>query len=186
MEASRLHVRDTDAELVAKKYPLKWVARGGGAMLHLPGQLSCYPILPLNAWGIQPAKYVRTLVEIVVEVAEYFNVPAESDAETLAIHVRNRRFCSIGAAVRQGVSLYGLVLNVDPDLEEFRRIECDGDPQPMTSLQRESPLRLRLHSVQQRLLAALASRFGLRCESPMHHRPVTVVPMHRHAYSERY
>ena len=185
-DASRLHVRYTDAELVAKKYSLKWVARGGGAMLHLPGQITCYPILPLEAWGITPAAYVRTLAEVVVEVAEHFNVPAESDPASLSVHVRNRRFCSIGAAVRQGVSLYGLVLNVDPDLEEFRRIECDGDPHPMTSLQRESPLRLRPHSVQQRLLAALASRFGLRCESPIHHRPVTVVPMHRHAYPERY
>ncbi len=185
-EASRLHVRYTEAELVAKRYPLHWVARGGGAMLHLPGQIACYPILPLQAWGISPAKYVRILAETLAEVAEHFGVKVELEDSSPALRVGTRRIGSIGAAVRQGVSLYGVVLNVDPDLEDFRRIDCDCDPHPMTSLQRESPHRLRLQSVQQRFLGALASRLGLRGESPVYQRPVIIIPMRRHAYSERY
>jgi lipoate-protein ligase B len=184
--ASRLNVRDPDETLVSKRLPMQWVPRGGGAMLHLPGQVTCYPIFPITAWGITPADYVRALEQVIADVAGFFGVAAEVDPINPGVRVGGRRVAGIGAAVRQGVSLYGFVLNVDPDLEEFRRIDCDGDPQPMTSLQRESPHRIHLQSVQQRLLGALASHFGLRAETPFHHRPVTIVPLRRHAYSERY
>jgi lipoyl(octanoyl) transferase len=77
----------------------------------------------------------------------------------------------VGAAVHGGVTAFGLVLNVDPDLEPFRAVHCDGDPHPMTSVQRETPSRVRVPAVRQRLVEAVAARFGFARVSLFHTHP---------------
>jgi lipoyl(octanoyl) transferase len=72
------------------------------------------------------------------------------------------------------------VLNVGPDLEPFRHVWCDGDPVPMTSLERESPVRVRVPAARQRLLDALIVRFGLGRLSVFHTHPLLTKPVRSH------
>src|SRR5438093_664879 len=37
----------TPEDLTALRLGVRWVPRGGGCLLHLPGQLAIYPVLPL-------------------------------------------------------------------------------------------------------------------------------------------
>src|SRR5262245_43496314 len=46
---SLLFCRD---EAASRGWPVRWVARGGGPVLHLPGQLAIYPLLPLRRLGL--------------------------------------------------------------------------------------------------------------------------------------
>src|SRR3954447_16736143 len=46
---SRAHLR---SEADDPDHPVRWVNRGGGCILHLPGQLAVYPILPLDRLGL--------------------------------------------------------------------------------------------------------------------------------------
>src|SRR5437588_11512158 len=43
-EGSREHIRFEPKDLAAREWPVRWVNRGGGCLLHLPGQLAVYPI----------------------------------------------------------------------------------------------------------------------------------------------
>src|SRR2546427_10169943 len=42
------HVVLEPEELRARRWPVRWVNRGGGCILHAPGQLAIYHILPLD------------------------------------------------------------------------------------------------------------------------------------------
>ena len=38
-----------------RRIEVRWVKRGGGCLVHLPGQLAVYPIVPLRWHGMTPA-----------------------------------------------------------------------------------------------------------------------------------
>ena len=185
-EGSRADVRMTDAELLAHNLPLHFVPRGGGALLHLPGQVTCYPVLPIGTFDISPGEYVRRLLRAVASVAVAYSLPVEVDEADVSVRVRGRRFAHVGVAVRNGVTLFGVVLNVSPDLEPFRFVHVDADPTPMTSLQRETSLRVTPAAVRQKLLDALCDTFALRrAVAPVRH-PFSVLQLARHAYARRH
>ncbi len=170
-EGSRAHVRPEPEELTARGWPVRWVARGGGVLLHLPGQVACYPVIPLDRLNLTPAAYLAELQSIVVNLLAGYDLRAEPDPDVPGVRVHGRRVAHVGVAVRGGVSSFGLVLNVDPDLEPFRAVHCDGDPVPMTSVQRETPARVRIAAVRQRLVEAVAARFGFARVSLFHTHP---------------
>lgn len=185
-EGSRADVRMSDAELTAHNLPLHFVPRGGGALLHLPGQVTCYPVLPIGAFGISPGEYVRRLLRAMANLAVAYSLPVEVDEVDVSVRVRGRRFAHVGTAVRNGVTLFGVVLNVNPDLEPFRFVHVDADPVPMTSLQRETTLRVTHSGVRQKLLDAICDAFALRRAVASARRPFSVLQLSRHAYAHRH
>lgn len=176
---SRAHLRLTDEELAARQLSVRWVARGGGVVLHAPGQVHCYPILPLHELGLTPAAYVNGLCEVIADLCRSFGLRFTLDANTPTVRVYGRRVAEIGVAVRNGVTAFGAVVNVNPDLELFRGI--GPDPVPMTSLQRECPTPVRVPAVRQRLLELLAARFSFDRVSVFHQHPMFLPQPSRHA-----
>lgn len=184
-EGSRVHVCPDPEELNARGWPVRWVSRGGGAMLHLPGQVACYPLLALDQLGLTPARYLADIQAVVVDLLREYGVKGEADPARPGVRVNGRRVCHVGAAVRGGVSCFGLVLNVNPDLDPFHAVHCDGDPLPMTSLQRETPGLVRVAGVRQRLVELVADRFGFDRVSLFHSLPGAEPRPSRHAATTR-
>jgi lipoyl(octanoyl) transferase len=180
-EGSAAHIRPNPDELAARGWPVEWVARGGGAMLHVPGQVACYPVLPLDALNLTPGQYVAELQLVGVELCSGFGVPAAPDPERPGIRANGRRVAHVGVAIRNDVSSFGLVVNANPDLAPFREVRCDGDPLPMTSLARESEHRVRVTTVRQRLVELIAARFGFTRVSVFHTQPAALPRPSRHA-----
>jgi lipoyl(octanoyl) transferase len=170
-EGSRLHLRPSPEELHARGWPVRWVGRGGGAVLHLPGQVACYPILALDRLRLTPAAYLAELQSLTADLLREYDIDASPDPDRPGLRVGTRRIAHVGVAVRSWVACFGLVLNVDPDLEPFRDVLCDGDPQPMTSVQRETPARARAAGVRQRLVDLIAERFAFDRVSLFHTHP---------------
>ena len=167
-EGSRLHVRPRPEELTARRWPVRWVSRGGGAMLHLPGQVACYPVVALDRLGLNPAQYLAALQALLIDLLGEYGIRAGTDAAAPGVRVGGRRVGHVGVAVRNWVGCFGIILNVDPDLEPFRDVFCDGDPLPMTSIQRQTPARVRIAAVRQRLVELVAERFGFDRVSLFH------------------
>ncbi len=72
----------------------------------------------------------------------------------------------MGVAVRSWVTYYGMVLNIHPDLELFRRITCaDPEAAAMTSIERERRAPLRPALVRELILERFADQFGFRSTS---------------------
>jgi lipoyl(octanoyl) transferase len=180
-EGSAAHVRPSADQLAARGWPVRYVARGGGAMLHAPGQVACYPVFPLDALNLTPGRFVAELRAVGLDLLREFGVQGTADAERPGVRSRGRRVVHVGATVRSWVSSFGLVVNVNPDLAPFREVRCDGDPVPMTSLARESEYRVRATAVRQRLVELIAARFGFDRVSVFHTLPAALPRPTRHA-----
>jgi lipoyl(octanoyl) transferase len=184
-EGSAAHVRGSPEELAARGWPVRWVARGGGAMLHVPGQVACYPVFPLDTLNLTPGRFVAELQAVGLELVREFGVQGAADANRPGVRVNGRRLVHVGVAVRSWVSSFGLVVNVNPDLAPFREVRCDGDLIPMTSLARESEHRVRITTVRQRLVELVAARFGFDRVSVFHTHPAALPQPTRHAITHR-
>jgi lipoyl(octanoyl) transferase len=159
-QGSRAHILCEPEELRSRRWQVRWVNRGGGCMLHQPGQLAIYPILPLDRLGLGVQTYLERLQEVLLAVLGDFSVRGETRPGQAGVWVNSRLIAGVGVAVRDWVSYYGAVLNVNPDLELFRRVRCGGgSEQPMTSLERERRGPPRPSLVRERLLEHFAARF---------------------------
>ena len=154
-------------------------------MLHLPDQVACYPVLPLDLLDINPAHYVDELQNIVIELLRKYAIVGTKDPDRPGVQVNGRRVAHVGVAIRERITCFGFVVNVNPDLELFHQVHCDGDSHPMTSMQRESPARIRVSGIRQQLLDLIATRFGFDRISIFHNHPSSLPRLLRHAAAPR-
>jgi lipoyl(octanoyl) transferase len=158
-QGSRTHILSEPEELRARRWPVRWVNRGGGCWLHLPGQLAIYPIVALDQLGLGVQEYLNGLQQVLVALLADFDLRGEVRPDQAGVWVGGRPIAGVGVAVRDWVAYYGVVLNVSTDLEPFRRVRTGADVEPMTSLERERRGRLPPALVRQRLLEHFAACF---------------------------
>ncbi len=159
-EGSWSHLHCGPEELHARRWRVRWVNRGGGCQLHVPGQLACYPILPLDRFGLGMQSYVDRLGEVIQALLHDFDLQGETRRQSAGVWVGGRPIAGIGVAVHDWVSYYGFSFNVNPDLQLFRLVRWAGkEGEPMTSLERERRGRLRPALVRERLLEHFAAHF---------------------------
>ena len=160
-QGSRSHILCDPAEMRARQWRVRWVNRGGGCLLHLPGQLAVYPVLALDQLGLGLQAFLERLQQVVIDVLAEFGVRGEMQPRNAGVWAGKRLIAGVGLAVRDWVSYYGAYLNVNPALDAFRLVRCGGPAEaPMTSLERERRGPLRPALARQRLLEHFAARFG--------------------------
>lgn len=137
---SRDHLVASPERLAAMGIDLEESDRGGDVTWHGPGQLVVYPILDLERLMLRIHPYMRLLEQVVIDVLAESGVQGERDPEATGVWVGGRKICAMGVRVSRWVSMHGLALNVDPDLEQFSLIvPCGLHGRTVTSLQRELP-----------------------------------------------
>jgi lipoyl(octanoyl) transferase len=169
-QGSRNHIFFEPAELVIRRWPVRWVNRGGGCLLHGPGQLALYPVMPLDRLGLGVQAYLDRLQQVLIDVLDDFSIRAESRRGQAGVWVGPRLIAGVGVAVRDWVTYFGAYLNVHPDLHPFRKVRAGGG-EPMTSLERERRGPLRPTLVRERLLEHFATRFGFARTALFHDHP---------------
>lgn len=145
-------------ELTARQWDVRWINRGGGCLLHAPGQLAVYPIVPLNRLGLGLGEYRRALESAVIEVCARLGVCCERREQTPGVWCRLGQVVHIGIAVRSWVAYHGLFVNVAPDLRWQRVVESGGGDVSSLAAARVRPLAM--HSVRAELIPCLAERLG--------------------------
>src|SRR3954454_1233817 len=73
---SRAHILTDDQELRSRGVVVRWVNRGGGCVLHLPGQLAGYLAMPLAARGLDLQRYIDGLHRVLVLALAEFDLPS--------------------------------------------------------------------------------------------------------------
>jgi lipoyl(octanoyl) transferase len=160
-EGSRAQIRCEPEELRLRRWAVRWVNRGGGCILHLPGQLAIYPILPLHHFGLGVQSYLSRLQCALAGLLGDFEIESQTRLRQTGLWVGNRLLADVGVAVRDWVSYFGAVLNINPDLEPFRLIANGGPGDgPMTSLERERRGPLRPALVRERFLEHFTAHFS--------------------------
>src|ERR1700687_3840854 len=71
---SSAHTLYEPGELRARRWHVRWVNRGGGCVLHLPGQLAIYPILALDQAGLRIQEYLARLRHAIAALLDDFEV----------------------------------------------------------------------------------------------------------------
>jgi len=137
--------------------------RGGNITFHGPGQLVVYPIIDLQAAGMQVSDYVASLEEIMLRVLAGWGIPADSNPANRGIWIGNSKIGSIGIAVRQGVCYHGFALNVNLALNPFGWIHpCGFKDIGVTSMQRELSHNVSINQVRGAIKRHLESYFGVK------------------------
>ncbi|MCW3059702.1 MAG: lipoate-protein ligase [Capsulimonas sp.] len=151
-------------ELARLGITLETVDRGGEITYHGPGQLVGYPILDLRQHGQDLHRYLRDLEEVIIRTVGELGLEGTRKPGLTGVWIGERKIAAIGIKVRQWVTMHGFALNIDNDLNPYRRdfIPCGIRDRGVTSLAEELPdLGLKRPDVEPRLLRAFAEVFGV-------------------------
>ncbi|WP_254507994.1 lipoyl(octanoyl) transferase LipB [Anatilimnocola floriformis] len=121
---SRDQLQLTGAELAERELTVRYVARGGGCLLHAPGQLAIYVITQLgwHRWSV--GDFLRRWQNGLADALQTLNVQTQTLPKHFGLWGKSGLLAALGVAVKFGVSTHGAFLNVDPDLRSMRRIEA--------------------------------------------------------------
>lgn len=160
---SRGHVHLSPAELKSRRLEVRWTNRGGGAMLHAPGQLAVYLVVPLQFHELSVGEYLRRLHTGLLAALADLKVTGELQAGKHGMWGRTGQLVAVGAAVKNWTTYFGAYINVCPAMGPFRVIQSDPDEAGcMSSLSLERQQPVRCSSVRASLVRSLAGAF--ECE----------------------
>lgn len=164
---SRVDVRLSGEELRRRQLELRWVARGGGSVLHAPGQLAIYPIVPLSLHGWTVGAYLRRLRQGLLQTLAAIRVKAVTGENSSTIWGRSGCLAVFGAAVRNWVAHQGVFLNVNPAMRNYGYVDVTRETSPfggskrtMGSLVAERRRPARMSEVRAALIESLVDAFG--------------------------
>ena len=159
-EGSRSHIACDPQELTARQIDVRWLNRGGPCVMHTPGQLALYPIIPLERRGLGLASYRDRLEGAVMDSCGELQVPAWVRPETPGVWCRCGQIAQLGVAVRSWVSYHGMFVNVCPSLDLQKLVHPPEAANRMTSLSAQRVRPTSLHSVRESLMRRVAERLG--------------------------
>ncbi len=127
-----------------KEISLFHIDRGGDVTYHGPGQLVVYPIFDLDTFHIGLKSYIHLLEESIIILLKEYNINAErlNGATGVWLETDNpsktRKICAIGVKSNRFVTMHGLALNINTELDYFRFINpCGFIDKGVTSMQQE-------------------------------------------------
>ncbi len=137
--------------------PVVQVDRGGQVTYHGPGQLVAYLLLDVRRLGFGVRELVTRIEHSLIDLLAIYGVEAAAKPDAPGVYVDGAKIASLGLRIRNGCSFHGLALNVDMDLDPFKRINpCGYAGLAMTQL-REQAGPIEFAEVSARLRAQLVN-----------------------------
>lgn len=139
---------------------VRWVKRGGGCLVHAPGQLAVYPIVPLRWHGFSVGEYLDRLQAGILTTLEELGIRGDCRPGQHGIWGRTGQLAAFGIAVRDGLTYHGAFINVSPSMGLFRLVEPDPQMPRMSCLVAERHQPVKMTSVRPELVRQLTDAFG--------------------------
>ena len=161
---SRAHITLDDQELREARLAVRWINRGGGCILHLPGQIAGYLVLSLDSLGLDLGRYLDLLADILTDTLAEFDLKARTWTERSGSFLNHSRVASLGIAVTRGVAYHGFTLNVGTYLSPFSLLEepgLEGWPLRQTSMEAQRQRAVSMPKVRESLMRHVELRLGL-------------------------
>ncbi len=144
------------------------INRGGDITYHGPGQLVVYPILDLDNFFTDIHKYLRLLEEAVILTLAHYGLDAGRIDRLTGVWLdykqqqNPRKICAMGVRSSRWVTMHGLALNVNTNLDYFNNIiPCGIDDKAVTSMQKELGRELDLNEVATHLQQHIGRLFNM-------------------------
>ncbi len=148
--------RELESQLLA----VKRVDRSGPTLVHAPGQLAIYPIVPLDRLGITEVDLGRFLQESVLAVCEELKITASPDENDFGVWSRCGKVGFCGLTNLHGVSCHGFFLNVFPDLTLLRAVTSATPKNQIGSLIAQCTRPIAMQTVREAVIRHLTQRLG--------------------------
>lgn len=165
--ANRQHLLVNNEELANMQATVYSIERGGDITYHGPGQLVVYPIFDLEALGIGIKDFVHSIERVILNTLEDYGIQAGVIPNTIGVWIdiggaHERKIAAIGIKCSRFVSMHGLALNVNTDLEMFTHIvPCGIADKGVTSMEIELGCKIDILHVKTTIGKHFASIFGL-------------------------
>ena len=155
--------------LLEKQATYHRISRGGDITYHGPGQIVGYPILDLDNFFTDIHKYLRFLEEAVIRTLASYNMIAGRIEGLTGVWLdvndpqKARKICAFGVKSSRWVTMHGLALNVNVDLEYFKNIiPCGIEDKAVTSMHQELGRLVPLNEVEDRLRQHISELFQMQ------------------------
>ncbi len=184
---SRGHILADDDELRDRGIPVRWVNRGGGCVLHLPGQLAAYLLLPLAPLGLDLRRYLDGLHAALVATLAEFDLGGATTPGAAGVFLGHARVASVGVAVNRWIGYHGLTLNVGPYLAPFDLLDEPGPlgiPIHQTSMEARRQRPAPMAKVREALIRQVEAAFGLQQHHVYTQHPLIRRKARPHAYAQ--
>ncbi len=157
---SRLDVRLSPRTLASEGLSVRWVNRGGGSLVHAPGQLAIYPIVPLaqHAWTV--GEYLSRLQSGIATALAEIGFHGQAPTGRWGLWGRTGQIVSLDVAVKNWVTYYGAYVNVSPARRMLTAVYGDARRRTvMSSLAIERQQNVKMTRVRESLVRHLAEAF---------------------------
>jgi lipoyl(octanoyl) transferase len=141
------------------------INRGGDITYHGPGQLVMYPIFDLDHFFTDIHKYMRYLEEAVILTIAEFGIKGERVEGLTGVWIgsgtpKERKICAMGVKCSRWVTMHGIALNVNTDMNYFNHIvPCGIVDKSVTSIENELGEKVDMTKVQLALKENMANIF---------------------------
>lgn len=142
------------------------INRGGDITYHGPGQIVAYPILNLDYFFTDIHRYMRSLEEAVIRMLAEYSIKGDRLKGMTGVWLdvdhpaKARKICAMGVRTSHWVTMHGIALNVNTDLQYFSLIiPCGITDKAVTSMAKELGYEPDNNKVKEQLKRHLADVF---------------------------
>jgi lipoyl(octanoyl) transferase len=157
----------SETELQHRKIQVFDIERGGDITYHGPGQLVAYPIFDIEQLGIGVRQFVYNIEQCIINVLLHYGIRSERIKDRIGIWIdkdtdRERKIAAIGIKCSRHVTMHGLALNVNTDLDLFNQIiPCGIKDKEVSSMEKELGRKIPMHEIKKELVNEFSTIFDL-------------------------
>ena len=125
-------------EIIDKSIKILETNRGGKITYHGPGQLICYFVLDLRK-NKDIRKFITIIEKTIIQTLKFYKIETFPDKDNIGIwHKYNnevKKIAAIGIRVSKWIAYHGFAINIDNDLENYKKIiPCGISDKGVTNL----------------------------------------------------
>ncbi len=114
------------SEILDKSITVIKTSRGGKITNHSPGQLVCYFVINLNKRNRDIRRFILSLENSIIDTLKEFKIIAKSDRKNIGIWINHKneskKIAAIGIRVRKWIAYHGFSININNNLDNFKKI----------------------------------------------------------------
>ena len=115
-----------DDEILDKKIKLIKTNRGGKITWHGPGQIIFYFLIDLTKRNKDIRNFLTVIESSIIKSLKEYNINTFSDRKNIGIWIKIRnstkKIAAIGIRVKKWIAYHGFSLNINNDIEKYKKI----------------------------------------------------------------
>ena len=133
-------------DILDKSIKIIKTSRGGRITCHSPGQLICYFVIDLRKRKKDIRNFIITLENSIINTFKEFKITTSSDRKNIGIWINHnkesKKIAAIGVRVKKWVAYHGFSININNNLNYFRKIvPCGLKNKKVISLEKISKIK---------------------------------------------